>query len=164
MPNWAEGIFRARGKKENMLNFIQNQLITLYDRPPEILVDEFEDDDNIFFTFKDKDDIDFEKNIYIKDLDRAILIYDDMPQLYKIEGENDEYIMVENFKKAWGVTLKEIEDLSKKYKIDIKVNVYELGMQFSIVYEVNRKGRVMHSEIKNYKDYNWDCLMPLLGG
>lgn len=162
MPNWVEGIFRARGTKERMLNFIQNQLMTAYDKPPEIIGDKYEDGD-IYFTFSSEED-DFKKNIYINGIVRGYLVYESVPYLQKINNNSNEYIMVEKFKRAWDLNLGEIEELAKKYRIDIKINVYEQGLQFSKLYEVDRTGYVVHREEKKYNDYNWECPMPLLGG
>ena len=52
-----------------------------------------------------------------------------MPCLYKLE--NKEFLLIEEFRRAWDLNLQELEELAKKYVIDIKVNVYERGLQFS---------------------------------
>lgn len=158
MANYVEGIFRARGKKENILNFVKNQLMTANGRQPQIIENKFKDDDVYFSFFED----DMFENIYIKGIKTGYLIFQDTPCLYS--QDNNEFLLVEQFKKAWDLNLEELEKLAKKYVIDIKVNVYEKGLQFSKLYEINRVGDVVLLEEKNYVDYEWDCPMPFLGG
>ncbi len=161
MANYVEGIFRARGKKEDMLNFVKNQLMTANGKQAKIIKNKFKDGD-IYFSFFEEDDDIFEWNIYIQGIRTGYLTFSDMPCLYKLE--NKEFLLIEEFRRAWDLNLQELEELAKKYVIDIKVNVYERGLQFSKLYEINRYGYTVLLEEKKYVDYNWDCPMPLLGG
>ena len=43
MPNWAEGNIRLRGKRENILSFISNELVAIYE---EQTYSEEEEDEN----------------------------------------------------------------------------------------------------------------------
>jgi hypothetical protein len=57
-----------------------------------------------------------------------------------------------------------IVEIAKKYKIDIRVNGYEKGMEFEQLFEVSRNGEVKCESFIQYADYTWECPMPLLGG
>ena len=54
-------------------------------------------------------------------------------------------------------------DLSKQYNVDIKIEAFEHGMEFSR-YILIEKGELKEDKKIEYEDYVWDCVMPNLGG
>lgn len=87
-----------------------------------------------------------------------------MGEIYAYKKENGEFQFSSSFKSAWAIDTEPLANIAKKYEIDIRVNGYEMGMQFEQLLEVSRNGTVKCESFIQYEDYEWECPMPLLGG
>jgi hypothetical protein len=67
------------------------------------------------------------------------------------------------FKAAWGVESEPYIELSKAYNVDIKIEAFERGMEFSR-YILIENGNLKEDKETGYDDYVWECVMPNLGG
>lgn len=140
MPNWAQGSMRVRGEKKQVEKFIKEGI----------------EYDNQY------------KLNHIKNTARGFIecdTYDIEDYILMIEDYEKEGIVTIpfNVKFAWDCVAKQIQTISKAYKIDVKLRLFEKRNKFS------RKISVINGEIKKdntitYGDYNWDCPFPLLGG
>jgi hypothetical protein len=166
MANWVEGTFRARGPKENIKKFLMQGLspISRMGKEDKIKKELEENDDYFSVTFK-RVDAGEEKNVellHISGTPRHFINVEDYIDTYK--NEKGEFYIVESFKSAWSIDMDKIVEIAKKYKIDIRVNGYEKGMEFEQLFEVSRNGEVKCESFIQYADYTWECPMPLLGG
>lgn len=172
MPNWVEGTFRARGKKDNIKKFIMEGLspVSYFEKEEKISKEITCEENNSFFVrFKitEKETGKYKK--YVKSLSiegtRKHFI-DDLfcGEINVYENKNKESQFCCPFKSAWAIDTEKIKEIAKKYKIDIRVNGYECGTEFEYVFEVSRKGIIEEDSFIKYDDYAWQCPMPLLGG
>lgn len=171
MPNWIEGIFRARGSKENIKRFLLEALEPCVGYG-KMLHEEFlkeisyEEDNYIEIEFKyaggEEEKEEYVKTLYIEGTHRQFI--ENTRTIEASKTKNGEFQLALDYRGAWSIDDEHFIELAKKYEVDIKVNGYERGMEFESLFEVNRKGTVICDCFKQYSDYTWDCLMPLLGG
>ena len=148
MPNWCEGTFRARGSKEDLINFIRNGVEAEF--IPMDCDDEFETEKCGY--------------IWIKDTRRHFLNAEDRQYISLYEKENGIYQFAFPFVAAWAIDTDAIKMIAEKYHIDVRVNGFEMGMQFEQLVEVSKTGWIRCDSVIQYDDYEWQCAMPLLGG
>lgn len=67
-------------------------------------------------------------------------------------------------KNAWNVIGQGYDNLAKKYKLDIKGKCYERGMEFVEEFEYNSNGAEILYKVHEFKNYQWECECPTLGG
>lgn len=164
MANWVEGTFRARGSKDNIKKFIMEGLNAISYLGKEKIKKElyYEDDDLLEFRIKRTDIDENVKTLHIAGTNRNFLEIQGRIESYK--NEKGDFYIAESFKSAWSIDIDKIVEIAEKYKIDIRVNGYERGMQFEQLLEVSRNGTVKCEAFVQYADYVWECSMPLLGG
>ena len=162
MPNWCEGVFRARGKLENIKRFIEEGLDSVSGNG----ADQFKITENVV----DKDFIEYEVTgqdmAYICGTRRNFLVFEDWNIISVTrKKENEDYFgFACPFKSAWSIKEDEIAELAKEYQLKIRVNGFEGGMAFEQLVEVTETGFVRTSSVISWQDYEWECAMPLLGG
>ena len=143
MPNWIEGCFRARGKREDINNFLVNGLNPVTFFGDDAQVKKELNEDGISYTVTDENG---------------------KEKWYSGSVQNGEVQLAHDFKGAWGLDTDTFKTIAEKYNIDIKVNGYECGMEFTQIFEVNRNGTILQDSEKTFEDWTWDCDMPILGG
>ena len=162
MPNWCEGTFRARGPLENIERFISEGLGCVSGNG--------ENDFRIEKTTYDDDTVEFEVKgqdmAHIAGTKRHFLTFREWPYInvHQIEGSEGLFGFAAPFRAAWAIDLEAIASIAEQFFIKIRVNGFELGMQFAQLIEVNEHGQVICDSIMRYMDYEWECPMPLLGG
>lgn len=161
MPNWAEGTLKIRGKKENVIRFLKEGIIAApnfkmtEDGPVTVpqKVDISEDDYSTTLYS--------ENEFYINNTRRAFI---DRKEIEVWHEECDEALVeILGFKQAWGVIKEDFEGISKKYNIDIKIFVFEMGMEFTQEVEVI-EGETTKNIVKEYDDYFWEVPFSSIGG
>lgn len=163
MPNWAEGVLKIRGTRQDIKTFLVNglgpvpnisstiaKLMGKEVKEPEVKINEY--------------DYEFEmcspNGFYIKGTSRAFI---DSNINWWFEDSHLEVLTIDSFKQAWGVDATEFATISKKYNLDIKIYVFEKGMEFNQDIEIHKGEIIKNNEIK-FDDYEWECLFPNLGG
>lgn len=162
MPNWCEGMLKIRGKQEDVFNLIADNLQVwklVIIREPKFDMREELEKEAIKIDRKDKA-IYVEKTAYIKGTHRNFVEPNDII-VYKRKDGNA-CIAVE-FKAAWYVESEPYIELSKAYNVDIKIQAFERGMEFSR-YILIENGNLKEDKETAYDDYVWECVMPNLGG
>ncbi|EFR97186.1 Uncharacterised protein [Listeria ivanovii subsp. londoniensis] len=164
MPNWAEGTLKIRGTKENILNFLGNELLgSTY---PVFLNDEVgykhrtvEHEINNYgeYVFR------CEGGFYINNTRRAFIYNTEL--IFDLYEDDDEIpqIEIEGFKQAWGVVSDNYVYHSKKYDLDMKIFAFERGMEFTQEIELC-KGKIVKDVAEEHKDYFWTVPFAELGG
>lgn len=162
MPNWCEGMLKIRGKQEDVFNLIADNLQVwklVIIREPKFDMREELEKEAIKIDRKDKA-IYVEKTAYIKGTHRNFVEPNDII-VYKRKDGNA-CIAVE-FKAAWDVESEPYIELSKAYNVDIKIQAFERGMEFSR-YILIENGNLKEDKETAYDDYVGECVMPNLGG
>ena len=163
MPNWCEGYLKIRGEREDLINFIEN----------EILLMTYIDADNIegenikleFYDFEyffgyDKSE---RKYLYLKNSQR-FFIEDESIRFQYDERENAPHYLLLHVRRAGSVINEKmlVED-SKKYHLDFNVYAVERNMEFEEFLTVI-DGKLAKSETRCYKDFYFEAINPELGG
>src|SRR5690625_3976674 len=165
MPNWAEGVLKVKGTRENIKRFLFEGLEAIPDMSQQFKVimgkqNEIEEP-NVKI---DEDEWDLTMNtpngFYIKGTRRAFI--ENGIEWY-FNDSHLEILTIESFKQAWGVDADSFAEISKQYEIDIKIYVFERGMEFNQDIEIHKGEIIKDNEIK-FDEYEWECLYPNLGG
>lgn len=162
MPNWCEGMLKIRGKHENVFKLLVENLQvwkTIVIREPGIDV-RMELDTEAIKIDMEFNEIELDKEAYIKGTHRNFVTSDYVNVWKRKDGSA--CIAVE-FKAAWDVKPEPYIELGKNYNVDIKIEAFERGMEFSR-YILIKNGKLEENKKSEYEDYVWDCVMPNLGG
>lgn len=162
MPNWAEGTLKIRGTRQDIQNFLENGFGAV-DTSAAIL--------SFLGKVKEPNKIKIEKDeyemklsspegLYIKGTRRAFI---DGAIEWWFEDKHTEILIIDSFKQAWGVGAEDFVNISKAYNLDIRIYAFERGMEFNQEIEIHKGNIIKDVEIK-FDDYEWECIMPNLGG
>lgn len=158
MPNWCEGELKVRGKKKNIIRFMEEGI-----QPMTPLAENLE---KIKFTqgkYSTYAMSTCKKKYLIIEAGRAF-IDEFMIEFENLESDETD-ILVEAFpaRFAWKINAEKLQDIAKKYNIDIKILGFECGGQFNQLVEIVNK-KIIKNEIITYKDYQWECPFSKMGG
>lgn len=164
MPNWCKGTLKIRGKKEDIVNFLEkgtcflNDSFELKEISPEVRLN-----GNYELEIKN---INKEKGmdyLYIIGTHRNFI--DPIKKWIDIYSfdKKEVIICLDGFKAAWGIDSVELSKISHKYNIDIKVYGFERGMEFNQDVEII-KGRIIKNQELKFENYVWECTNPEIGG
>ena len=170
MPNWCEGNIRLRGTGAAILEFLKNEIKFVgYDGS---ILESAECDAQI-------EDNGYEVTVsrpeaargwcmvkmYVNNTHRNFIEQDDLYVYLGDEKERARIITVcfDYFKAAWGIESAPYVEKAKKYGLDIKIYGFEKGMQFAQIIEIVNGELIKDQEIK-FDDWDWECLMPNMGG
>ena len=163
MPNWCEGNIKIRGKKKDVISFLENEIL----RVKLTKVPEEPKTENIKMKFNGFSYVyELENNkdvLYLKDSTRCFIeqsiieIY-----LYSDTNKSPSYVTL-NIKQAWGIEENLFEKLSDKYNLDFNIYASEKGMEFE-QYITIIDGEITKNETKKYDDFYFEAINPELGG
>lgn len=162
MPNWCEGMLKIRGKQEDVFNLLADNLQvwkTIIIKEPKFNMREEIDKEAIVIN-KEEESIWVKKTAHIKGTHRNFVEPNDI-NVWK--GEDGNACIAVEFKAAWDVESEPYIELSKAYNVDIKIEAFERGMEFSR-YILIENGKLKEDKETEYNDYVWECVMPNLGG
>ena len=160
MPNWCEGMLKIRGKQEDVFNLLADNLqvwkvVTIREDGMREELDkeaiEIDREDGTIYV---------KRTAHIKGTRRNFVEPNEINVWTRKDG--NACIAVE-FKAAWGVESEPYIELSKAYNVDIKIEAFERGMEFSR-YILIENGNLKEDKETGYDDYVWECVMPNLGG
>lgn len=167
MPNWAEGTFKVRGKKEDIIKFLKNELLgTTFP----VFGEDKEGKPTIEYQSKvveiKEEDYDYtvscEGGFYINGSRRAFI--EESEICFYFYDEEVEMLEICGFKQAWAVIPDNYIAASKKYNLDFKIFAFEMGMEFTQEIEII-KGKITKDIAKEkYEDYFWDVPFSGMGG
>ena len=162
MPNWCEGILKIRGKQEDVFNLLAENLQvwkTIIIKEPKFDMREEIDKEAIVIN-KEEESIWVKKTAHIKGTHRNFVEPNDI-NVWK--GKDGNTCIAIEFKGAWSIESEPYVKLAKEYNVDIKIEAFERGMEFS-KYILIENGELKEDKEIEYDDYVWDCVMPNLGG
>ena len=156
MPKWCEGMLKNRGKQEDVVNLlIENLLVWEFKFGGRESVDE-----NAIEINRQDFEIRVQKTAHINGTCRNFV---EPNEIYVSKRKDGNSCIAIEFKAAWSVKSQPYIELSKKYHVDIKIESFERGMEFS-QYILIENGELKEDKEIKYDDYVWDCVMPNLGG
>lgn len=148
MPNWCEGTLKVRGTLENVRRFMEEGID--YGPNRHVNVIEYGDEEIEF-------NIPCEDWSWIKGTDRYFINND--LNAYVYEGGT----LCLHFKAAWYINAEDLQTVCQEYGVNMKIQAFEMGMQFSQIVEI-MGGEIVKNESIEYDDWDWDCPCPTLGG
>lgn len=164
MPNWCKGNLKIRGKKEDIVNFLEKGTCFLSDSfelkeiNPEVKLNE-----DYVLEIKN---INKEKGmdfLYIRGTHRNFIDpIEDEVYLYG-RDEKEAIAILKNFKAAWGIDEKRLAIISEAFNIDLKIYGFEKGLEFNQDIEIV-KGEIVKNKKIKFKNYQWECTNPEIGG
>ena len=156
MPNWCEGSLKVRGTIENLKRFIFEGLqpVDYLGEKTENLVNQTDDELSLFLETK-------EKTLWMKGTRRHFC----EPDYIEVDAESKEdiRIVIMPMKAAWVIEAKSLLKLCKDFGVDMRIQAFESGMEFSQIIEIVNGNLIQNEEVK-YDNWDWDCPCPLMGG
>ena len=164
MPNWCEGNLKVRGKKEDVIAFLENEILKMR------YVGLFETDEGekikmkyyryrYFYQLTDEE----KEYFYLNDSKRCFIEQNKIEiDIYSDTDEHDTYLILQ-IKQAWGIEEDLFQKLSGKYNLDFNLYASEKGMEFER-YLTIIKGEITKNETKKYDDFYFEAINPELGG
>ena len=172
MPNWCKGVLKIKGKKKDLLTFLNNGIerygyprdendeYTKY--PLNVETDEWGD---VFVNYTDKKNNSW---LYFKDSRRCFI--EECIEWYwdtsNVEDLEEEYIKCLDIKQAWSLEPDYFKEISQKYNVDFRMTGFECGGCFTQEIEII-KGEITLNKVNEYKEweqYQWEVYDPRLGG
>ena len=156
MPNWAKGEIRIRGNQENVKKFILEGL-------EEVSGSIFEEE--IKPIKKDEYDIVQYDCVHICNTFRGFIddLFIDLNFTDDFDDRDKKVYISCKVRFEWGCKIEEIQEIAKKFNIDIRMYLFEAGMQFNRDIEII-DGEILKDSKIQYNNYVWECIMPNLGG
>lgn len=158
MPNWCEGELKVRGKKNDIIRFMEEgiqPMTPIAESLEKIKFTRGKSSTYVMSTCKRK--------YLIIEAGRAF-IDNFMIEFENLESDETD-IHVEAFpaRFAWNISAEKLLDVAKKYNIDIKILGFECLTQFNQLVEIVDK-KTIKNETITYENYKWDCPFSKMGG
>lgn len=155
MPNWCVGTLKIRGTFKNVRNFIVDGMrpVTYAGEDSKLTIRE-ETDTSIWIS-------DIKNALWLKGTRRHFC----EPDYIEIDAESPDEIVIATmpFKAAWCIEADKLLELCKSFTVDLKIQGFERGMEFSQIIEIVDK-KIVHDEELKYENWLWDCPCPDMGG
>lgn len=166
MPNWCEGNIKIRGKKKDVIAFLENEILRMQraglfgDVKCENIKMKY-DGINYVYELEEKDE--FHQWLYLKNGNRCLIKQNRIEiYLYSDSNKAPTYLTLK-IKQAWAIDEEMFEKLSKKYNLDFNIFASESGMEFE-QYITIIDGEITRNETKEYDDFYFEAINPELGG
>ena len=161
MPNWIEGTLKLRGKPENVMRFFREGVDASSlgflgndkDDPESMVKEEKLEDGEYYYKFSHEP--------WVKGTRRAFITEEWTVWI----SEDKDYVVVPvAIKQAWAFVTENWQEIAKQYRLDIRLQGFECGMQFAQDLIIKSDGTVEKDEEIHYDNWDWDCPMPNMGG
>ena len=157
MPNWCEGTLKVRGKFNDLRNFILNGL-----RPVNFIGDDVAplrptDDSDTYFCVED-----IPSHLHMKGT-RRHFCQAEYISFWTDDEPTKPIVLLLSMKAAWAMDSDSLLNLCKEFHVDMKVQGFERGMEFSQIIEIVN-GEILQDDKIEYDDWSWDCPCPHLSG
>lgn len=154
MPNWCEGTLKIRGDVE-AINKFMNEGLEVYNsrdgksacEPPRY---------DVWGAFSNVG-----KYGYVHVVGTRRGFVEEVLSCW--DAENDKQLAL-LYKQAWRIEAKELQEIAKKFKLNMRIQGFECGMEFVQDIEVDDEGNLIHNDAFSYGDYFWQCPCPTMGG
>lgn len=155
MPNWCQGTLKVRGEYDNLKAFLENALkeCAYGGEPPKeplIEITEYENETSVIIR----------RMSYLEGTYRGFVEGD--TEVFIDRKPGSQIVLLEAMF-AWSIKTEDLQHLSQKYGVDLKITAFEQGMQFERDIEI-AQGHTLIDVERRYKDYVWMCPCPMKGG
>ena len=165
MPNWCEGYLKIRGKKKDLINFIENEIVLIKRESiisePQYIDIKMQDDGlcECFFKYNKS----YNEFLYLKNTRRFFVESEELSFYH--DGNDDDICNITLWiKQAWDIDIQTLlVEHSKKYSVDFNIFASEKGMEFE-QYITVVGGKLLRNEEKEYDDFLFEAINPDLGG
>ena len=183
MPNWACGNIRIRGKLSNIRKLLENEIIVEgtyqnvnggeskgYEVKPDVEVcaeDYYIELSSPYRNGCEQEGVEiFDETLYVNGSRRNFIeMFASSSAEFELIESGDEFVAInEDFKVAWSVEGSLYSQLAVKYGVDIKIMVWERGLQFEQIVEAYRDGRHVETLPDSGSDWPWKAVHPEYGG
>lgn len=156
-PNWCEGSLKVRGKIADLKNFVLNGLHPVDPLGGELEPLKFDTEDETSFSLSCVP----RRDLWMKGTRRHFC----NPEWLEADADDpdDPVILIIPMRAAWAILADGLQALCKEFNVDMKIQGFEMGMQFSQVIEIVN-GEILKDEEIHYDDWDWDCPCPRMGG
>ena len=167
--HWAEGNIRFRGKRDNLIRFFSHELVTIREQDngciSEVPVTLEPTADG--YSMKIIRNADTKGALYFRGSNRQFVDMEDFECRFEFsEGKNcnkDQIVIFTGYRAAWNVDYNYLKVKAEEYKIDIRIFVWEEGIEWSSVVTWYKNGQI-EEQTRKYADWLWDASMPYYGG
>ena len=150
MPNWCEGTLKVRGKVKDLKRFVLEGL-----RPVGYMGEIKEP-----LALNEYGDVYSKETYHIENTYRGFVEGID---IYFSDMDREKEIICLDTKFAWGIDAEQLREICIKYNVDMRIYAFERGMEFNQDIEI--VDGVIKSDRKiEFKNYEWECVMPTMGG
>lgn len=162
MPNWCEGYLKIRGKKEDIVNFVENEIRlvkskNVFSEQEYLEIKMIDDLGEYSFNYKKS----FREFLHLKNTRRFFVESEEISFYYY---EDEVCHLTLEIKQAWGIDIQELlVEHSKKYHVDFNIYASEMGMEFE-QYITVVNGKLARDEERTYTDFQFEAINPNLGG
>lgn len=163
MPNWCEGKLKIRGKRENIIRFIENSLIIVkHDKEMEKIIQiDFCDDSDMVIRLNNIDGSEIQY-LWIKNSKRNFIDYLDTDIRICKKSDNKHYTVL-IIRGAWDIDVQTLLKISKEFDLEFKTYCFECGGEFNRDIEISH-GYLVKNQTIEFEDYDWECIDPTIGG
>ena len=156
MPNWIEGTIKLRGNSEDLKRFFAEGI------EPVASVYAKDISKYVECDFGKYNEVNINDDVHIKGTRRAFITN------CCIEWDEAYATVHMPIMQAWAFCASATDcenwrEISKQFKLDIRMFGFESGMQFCQEVEIIDGEMTMNNEI-TYDDWAWECPMPSMGG
>ena len=151
MPNWCKGTLKIRGTISNLKKFVCEGLASISGENVLQIID----DDSLSFC------VEVKKLLWIRGTHRHF-VEPDYIEAYA-DSQDEKCVLTIPMEAAWSIDSDSLLAICKEFKIDMKIQGFERGMEFSQLIEIVDEKIIQDEEII-YKDWKWDCPCPDIGG
>lgn len=179
MPNWAVGTLRVRGKREDIMAWL-NQTMKyvafhrLTDEEYEVPVRIEMHPDHVGM-WHDAAPREYRQpyKYYIEGTQRNFVDADPIDDrsvwldILELQYSDDVILLIPGFSAAWGVDAEPYAEMAKQHHLDFHIQTWECGMCFSQDIIIDRDTGEIHDNSVSYDhadDYIWLTANPLMGG
>ena len=166
MANWCEGYLKIRGKKKDLINFIENEFVIAKSESV-ISGIEYIDvkmEDNGLGECRFEHESSHFKKIKLKNTRRFFIKSEELSFYYDEEDEDAICHITLWIEQAWAVIVQQIlVEHSQKYSLDFNLYASENGMEFE-QYITVINGELVKNEEREYADFQFEAINPELGG
>lgn len=153
MHNWCEGKLKVYGSKENLTRFLIEGCVPIDTNCMGIREGILCPDDHGDFDYVGVCYIEGTSGGFIDSVHTNMTYYD----------MDVKFIMVFDARFSWNINAAELLKLCKKYDVDMRIFAFEKRQEF------NRNIIIVDKDIKKdrtitFKDYDWECIDPTMGG
>ena len=155
MPNWCEGTLRIRGNMSDVIRFFIEG-VKCYTFSQTV------DESGIKLDYDGEEEvlISVSKVAHISGTTKAFI---DPTDIYLLLRKDGTTVATVNTRQAWDILSSEFLEISRKYGVDMRIYGFERAMEFNreVIIE---KGKIIKDDVIEFDDYDWECIMPNLGG